>query len=193
MSTRSRKPWLCSMGKLLRWLETTGLVLGVCGLGASAVTAARTTAHRAASTSYLPAAGPPSLRFQSSRSISRRVLPPLLLTERPGAGTEGPATNSTQPAAIPAVATNRPVSAVRVTNSSPLPVPSQRLEDLPSLPAPEEQSSSPAQGLDSRLLLEYLAPLPTNRPARNELSCPVFVPPVAPAPARSSQATYESR
>jgi|GEM_PF-2690632 len=192
-STRSRKPWQCSMARLLRWLEAIGLALWVCGLGASAVTAAWTPAHRAAPRFYLPATGPCPLRFQSSSPISRLVLPPLPLPDRPGAGPGGAATNSVQPAATLASATNRPVSAVRVTGASPLPAPSQRLEGLSSLSAPEDPNSSTTQGIDPQLLLEYLAPLSTNGPVRNGVSGPVFVPPVAPSAAPSSQATYESR
>jgi hypothetical protein len=181
------------MGRLLRWLEATGLLLWVCGLGASAVTAGRTTAHREAHGLYLPAAGPSPLRFQSPRPASRLVFPPLPLPHCTGARTDASPTNSAPPVPTPALATNRPVSAVHVTGPSPVPAPSQPIEGLPSPSAPEDQTPPAAQGLDSRLLLEYLAPLPTNRPARNELSSPAFVPPVAPAPARSSQATYESR
>jgi hypothetical protein len=183
------------MGRFLRWLEAIGLALWVCGLGASAVTAARAAAHRAASPCYLPAAGPSPLRFQSSRPISRLVLPPLLAPDRLGARAGGPTTNSPQPAPAqtPASATNRSVSAVRVTGASPVPAPSQPLEGLPSLPAPEDQNSSTAQGIDQRLLLEYLGPLSTNGPGRNRLSSPLFVPPLVPLAPRSSQATYESR
>ena len=181
------------MARLLRWLEAIGLALWVCGLGASAVTAARTPAHGAAPKCYLPATGPSPLRFRSSRPISRLVLPPLPLPELPSAGPGGAVTNSVEPAATPASATNRPVSAVRVTGASPLPAPFQSLEGLPFLPAPEAQNSSTVQGIDPRLLLEYLLPLSTNGPARNGLSGPVFVPPVAPAAPPSSQATYESR
>lgn len=181
------------MGRLLRWLEGIGLALWVCGLGASAVTAARAAAHRAASRPYLPAVGPPPLRFQSSRPMSRLVLPPLLVSNRPGAGTGGPATNSALPAPPPASPTNRPVSEVRVTVASPPPAPSRPIEGLPSFPALEDQNSSTAQGIDPRLLLEYLGPLSTNGPARNPLISPVFVPPLAPSASRSSQATYENR
>jgi hypothetical protein len=181
------------MGRLLRWLEPIGLALWVCVLGASAVTAARAAARRAASACYLPVEGPSPLRFQSSRPISRPTLPPLLLPDRLGAGPGGSATNSAQPASALASATNPSISSVRVTGASPVPAPSQPLEGLPSLIAPEDQNSAAAQGIDQRLLLEYLGPLSTNGPARNRSSSPAFVPPMAPSASRSSQATYESR
>jgi hypothetical protein len=193
LSTRSRKPWRCSMARLLRWLEAIGLALWVCGLGVPATAAARTPAHCAAHRFYLPAAGPSPLRFQAPRPVSRLVLPPLPSPDRPGAGMGGSATNPAPPDATSLPATNRPVSAVRVMGPAPLPAPSPRLEGLPSLPAPEDQTSAATQGIDPRLLLEYLAPLPTTGPARNGLPGPVFIPPVAPPAPRSSQATYESR
>ncbi|MGO8676353.1 MAG: hypothetical protein ACLQVX_10845 [Limisphaerales bacterium] len=183
------------MGRLLRWLEGIGLALWVCGLGASAVTAARAAAHRGASRPYLPVAGTPPLRFQAARPISRLVLPPLLLSNRAGAGLDGSTTNSAQPALSQATGTNRLISAVRVTDAASPPAPSQPAEGLPSFPAPDDSNPGASQGIDQRLLLEYLGPSATNGPARksNKLSNPIFVPPVGPSAPRSSQATYQNR
>jgi hypothetical protein len=181
------------MARLLRSLEAIGLVLWIFGLGAGAVTAARACAHRVPSTPYLPWSGPAPLRFEAARPISRPAWPPLLPPNRSGGGKDGPATDSAPLAMAPLPLTNPPISAVRVMSPAPLPVAAPRLDVLPSSPVPEDQNSAPFLGIDQRLLIEFLGTLPTNGPARNRLSSPVFIPPLAPPPPRPSQATYESR
>ncbi len=174
------------MAKQFPWLKQTGLALCACGLGASAVLAARASGPIAGSRPYLLVTGPAPLRFQAPHPLVRATLPPLP-PANPNPGPPASLTNSTPPPAATATATNRVSTrpAATVISSSPT------LDPALPLPLPEDRNPEVTPAIDPQLLLEYLAPVSTNGPPRAGLSYPPFVPPVAPRP--SSRATYESR
>jgi len=180
------------MAKRRRLLEAASLVCALC-LPASPTEAGPTVATATrAPLPYLRALGPAPLRFQSPRPVAQpALLASLRQRDSLPAASNRVATGSTNAPAEQASSTNTIVPTI--VASAPAHGPS--LPERPAefaLPFPIDPGTAQAPVLDPQLVLQYLTPSATNT-SHAKLDWPAFIPPMAPPPQRSSQATYERR